>query len=262
MVLFSHGFAGYPEQSADLVTHLASWGFVVVAPTHVERSLDGLLGTAATGIAKREDPEVLMASLDAAEADATVGPLIDDEHVAVAGHSAGASAAYLAAATDPRVDALVAYALGDGSQGPGQPAPKLPVPKVPSLVMVGTDDGIIPASTTQAVFEKMAPPKHLLELGKAGHLAFTDICLTGKDQGGLTGLVAKAGLDLPKELLKLGSDGCQAGALDPKAGFGPIDHFTVAFLRHTFGIDPKPVGFDQTTADQFLGVDATFSGEG
>ena len=35
VVLFSHGFAGFPEQSADLVTHLASWGFVVVAPDHV-----------------------------------------------------------------------------------------------------------------------------------------------------------------------------------------------------------------------------------
>ena len=47
LVIFSHGFAGYPEQSVSLTTHLASWGFVVAAPDHVERSLDGLLGTAA-----------------------------------------------------------------------------------------------------------------------------------------------------------------------------------------------------------------------
>ena len=34
LVIFSHGFAGYPEQSVTLTTHLASWGFVVAAPDH------------------------------------------------------------------------------------------------------------------------------------------------------------------------------------------------------------------------------------
>ncbi|MCB1028061.1 MAG: hypothetical protein KDB24_09890, partial [Microthrixaceae bacterium] len=56
VVLFSHGFAGFPEQSADLVTHLASWGFVVVAPDHVERSLSGQLGTAAQGVEAQDGP--------------------------------------------------------------------------------------------------------------------------------------------------------------------------------------------------------------
>ncbi len=65
VVLFSHGFAGYPEQSVSLTTHLASWGFVVAAPDHVERSLDGLLGSAGAGVARRSDPDVLQATLDA-----------------------------------------------------------------------------------------------------------------------------------------------------------------------------------------------------
>ena len=38
LVVFSHGFAGYPEQSVSLTTHLASWGFVVAAPDHVATS--------------------------------------------------------------------------------------------------------------------------------------------------------------------------------------------------------------------------------
>jgi dienelactone hydrolase len=262
VVLFSHGFAGYPEQSADLVTHLASWGFVVVAPTHVERSLDGLLGTAAQGIEAREDPEVLLASLDAALADDAVGPLIDEEQVAVAGHSAGASAAYLAASADDRVDALVAYSLGDGSRGPTDEAPpERPVPEVPSLTMAGTGDGIIPAETTRAVFDAMVAPKHLLEIEGAGHLAFSDICLIGREQGGLTGLVDQAGLDLPDDLLRLASDGCEEDALDPELAFGLIDHITVAFLRSALGIDPEPVGLDQTAVDQFPDVEATLTSE-
>ena len=62
LVIFSHGFAGYPAQSVTLTTHLASWGFVVAAPDHVERSLDGLLGTAAQGVPKSTDLAVLQAT--------------------------------------------------------------------------------------------------------------------------------------------------------------------------------------------------------
>ncbi len=64
VVIFSHGFAGYPEQSLDITTHLASWGFVVAAPDHVERSLDGILGTAARDVAKSDDVAVLQATLE------------------------------------------------------------------------------------------------------------------------------------------------------------------------------------------------------
>ena len=34
LVLFSHGLGGFATQSSFLTTHLASWGFVVVAPEH------------------------------------------------------------------------------------------------------------------------------------------------------------------------------------------------------------------------------------
>ena len=69
LVVFSHGFAGYPEQSVSLTTHLASWGFVVAAPNHVERSLDGLLGTATKGVPKSTDLAVLQATLGLVEKD-------------------------------------------------------------------------------------------------------------------------------------------------------------------------------------------------
>jgi len=94
VVLFSHGFAGFPEQSASLTTHLASWGYVVAATDHVERSLSGLLGTGAQGVDAAEDDEVLSDLLDlvALQADDPTSPLaglVDLEHVAATGHSAG-----------------------------------------------------------------------------------------------------------------------------------------------------------------------------
>ncbi|MFN8019709.1 MAG: dienelactone hydrolase family protein [Acidimicrobiales bacterium] len=266
VVLFSHGFAGFPEQSADLVTHLASWGFVVVAPDHVERSLSGLLGTAAQGVPKREDTEVLASSLDAAVAeakavDSPLHDLLDLSKVAVTGHSAGAGAAYLLAAKDPRIKAFISYSLGDGRRGPNEAAPKLPIPKVPGMVMLGTEDGIIEPSTTKRVYRNMEPPKYLVQISGAGHLVFSDICLIGKGDGGLLALADQAGIDLPANLKVLASDGCEEDKLDPSKAFGAIDHFSVAFLRYELGIDPEPVGMDQATAASFVPTKVRFSGE-
>ncbi|HYI60381.1 MAG TPA: dienelactone hydrolase family protein [Acidimicrobiales bacterium] len=231
VVLFSHGFAGFPEQSADLVTHLASWGYVVAAPDHVERSLSGLLGTAAQGVPRRDDPEVLAATLDLVLARATVaGPLegmVDGTRVGVAGHSAGASAAYRLAATDERVDAFAAYSVGSGQGDRALPEP----PAVPGLVMVGEDDGIIEPRATRAVFEAMEPPKYMASIADSGHLVFSDLCLIGAEQGGLVGIVERIGLPIPDDLLRLASDGCGEGALPVEEAFPAIDALSVAFFR-------------------------------
>ncbi len=266
VVLFSHGYAGFPEQSADLTSHLTSWGFVVVAPDHVERSLSGLLGTAAAGVDPLEDPVVLSTSLDAAVADADradspLRDLLDLEHVAVVGHSAGARAAYLTAGSDERIDAFIAYSVGltGGPDAPAADPP--PTPDVPGMVMIGDADGIIPADTSREVYAGMAAPKYLVEIADAGHLVFSDLCLIGGEQGGLVALVAEAGLELPESLLRLASDGCEDDALVPTKAFPAINHFSVAFLRYALGIDEEPVGLDVETAEAFSTADVSFESD-
>lgn len=254
VVLFSHGYAGFPEQSADLVTHLASWGFVVVAPDHVERSLSGLLGTASQGVPALKDPEVLSQSLDAAIADSKragspLHGLLDTSEIAVAGHSAGAEAAYAEASSDPRIKAFISYSVGLGGEDGKAAVP--PVPKVPGMVMLGTKDGIIAPAESRKVYDDMRAPKYEVQIQGAGHLVFSDICEIGKDQGGLVALVKEAGLDLPASLLRLASDGCEKGDLDPTRAFAAIDHLSVAFLRYELGIDAKPVGLDPSVTKAF-----------
>lgn len=232
VILFSHGFAGFPEQSAALTTHLASWGYVVAAPDHVERSLSGLLGTAGQGVERQDDPDVLAATLDLVveagdDPDATLAGLVDGARVAVAGHSAGASAAYRLAATDDRISAFAAYSLGGGSAE----VPLPDAPSVPGLVMLGEDDATIEPAATRGTFEGMAPPKYLASVGRSGHLVFSDLCLIGADQGGLVGIVETIGLDIPEDLLRLASDGCGAGALPVEEAFPSIDALSVAFFR-------------------------------
>lgn len=232
-VLFSHGFAGFPEQSADLTTHLASWGYVVAAPDHVERSLSGLLGTAKEGVAEQEDPEVLAATLDlvaaqAEEADSPLADMVDTETVAVAGNSAGARAAYRLASADDRIDAFAAYSVGRGQEGNELPD----APDVPGLVMLGDRDGIIPPDATRDVYDGLSAPRYLAEVPDSGHLVFSDLCLIGADQGGLIGIVDVIGLPIGDDLKALGSDGCDdTDYLNTAEAFPAIDSISVGFLE-------------------------------
>ena len=182
--------------------------------------------------------------------------LLDESKVTVAGHSAGAGAAYREASADPRVKAFIAYSVGNR---PGEKKP--PVPKVPGMVMAGTDDGIIPPAASQEIFDGMNPPKYFVSIDGAGHLVFSDICLIGRDQGGLVGLIGEVGLDLPESMTRLASDGCEDGQLDPAKAFPAIDHLSVAFLRYSLGIDPEPVGLDPAVTKNLTDAKVTLTAD-
>jgi len=244
LVVFSHGFAGYPEQSVTLTTHLASWGFVVAAPDHVERSLDGLLGTAGQGVKKSTDVAVLQSTLDAtvaaSNASGVLHGMVDADRVVAAGHSAGAGAAYAFASADARVKAWISYSVGFG--GEGGPAPS--APKKPGMVMFATHDGIIAPAASIKVYDGMNTPKYLVSVAGAGHLVFSDICLIGRSKGGVVGIAKAIQLPIPPSLLKLGSDGCGSTYPKPETAFPAIDHLSVGFFRWALHIDPEPVGLD------------------
>jgi predicted dienelactone hydrolase len=242
LVVFSHGFAGFPEQSVTLTTHLASWGFVVAAPNHVERSLDGLLGTAGQNVKKSTDVAVLQHTLDAtvaaSNAPGVLHDMVDADQVVAAGHSAGASAAYAFASADARVKAWISYSVGfDRREGPPPSAPHKP-----GMVMFGTNDGILPAAASIKVYNGMNTPKYLVSVARAGHLVFSDICLIGRSRGGLVGIAKAIQLPIPPSLLRLGSDGCTKDHPLPETAFPAIDHLSVGFFRWALHIDPQPVG--------------------
>jgi predicted dienelactone hydrolase len=261
ILIFSHGFAGYPEQSVTLTTHIASWGFVVAAPDHVERSLDGLLGTAATGVKKSTDVAVLQATLDrvvaASNEPGVLHGMVDPDRVVTAGHSAGAGAAYEFASSDPRVKAWISYSVGFG--GELGAAPKAPAKA--GMVMFGTTDGIIPPAQSIKVYNGMNTPKYLVSVGKAGHLVFSDICLIARSKGGVVGIARAIKLPIPPQLLKLGSDGCTSDHPHPETAFPAINQLSVGFFRWALHIDPQPVGLD-TASVAGLGGDVKVTHQG
>lgn len=247
LALYSHGIAAFRSQSSWLTAHLASWGFVVAAPEHVERNLTAFLdGTFAFDDVGSRD---LRAARDLllVESERAGGPLegrVDGTRVVALGHSMGAGAALLLA----EQEGLAGVACWAGG-----PSPQLGVsPTRPLLMAAGTVDTLVPSAAQRTIWEGLTlAPRVFVSLDRAGHLAFTDLCAIGRDLGGLVAMAVSYGVAVPEFLEVLGSDGCQEGALDPWDGWPVVGHYTVAHLRLALGLDPEPTGLDDITAACF-----------
>ena len=282
VVLISHGYAAYPTLYAFLLTHLASWGFVVVAPDHNER---GLLAAVTQCAKVADDAKVLLAARDLAvqksdDPTSVLHGTVDASKVAVVGHSAGASAA-VRTAQDPSVATFVALDGGGvGGSGSGT-TPTTDangciqqttttstaadatttttaidagaLPDKPGMLITGGNDQVIPLARLQPFYDAMHAPKRLVVIDGAGHNSVTDICLIGRDQGGLLAIAAKVGITVPDTVSRLFDDGCdQAGGYPAVQQVWEVPrHFIVAQLRDVFGIDPEPVGLGPAIADAF-----------
>ena len=245
VLLYSHGFAGSPLVSATLQAGIASWGFVVAAPDHIERN------TAALG---RGDPridtardvqtmqETLTSVVAAGEGDGPLTGAVDGERAGSAGHSAGGGAA-LNALRLPAVSATVTWAGVDPTDEP--------LPEEPVLVLGAEADMAISGDNQRAVYEGLPGPKRLVLLqGGSGHATFLDLC-----PGARRAMIASG---QPREevsgIIALAFDGCDADDLDPVLAWEVIQHFTVAHLRDALGVDDVPVGLGDGVLDEFPDV--------
>ena len=202
LVIFSHGFAGYPEQSVTLTTHLASWGFVVAAPDHVERSLDGLLGIAGKGVPKTTDLAVLQADAHAR------GERLERGRPAarLRRTRTGSSPPGTPRARAPRISSRRPIrasrrgsrtAVGFGGQ---------PATGAGRAGQAGHGDARHdrrhhpPGARASRSTRDMHSPKYLVKIANAGHLVFSDICLIGRSKGGVIGIAKAIKLPIPPSL--------------------------------------------------------------
>jgi predicted dienelactone hydrolase len=242
LVLFSHGFGSFRLDASALLAGIASWGFVVAAPQHIERDRAALVGNTVT-----RDPDVdVQVLLDTITlVGDTGGPLdglADTEEVGAVGHSAGGRAV-LTALSEPEIDVAVGWAAA----GRGD----VPVVDKPSMNVAATVDVLVPLTEVEATYDELAPPKRLVVIDGAGHNSFTDICVSVKEGNDLIGLAESIGFPIPENLAAGATDGCEEGSIDTLLGWEVTQHFTVAQLRNALGLDPDPVGLGEGVVDEF-----------
>jgi len=238
IVLFSHGASAFRLQSSHIAEHLASWGIVTASTDHPSRDLTNRLGGTAEGQPPSVDQMRSMRTLlTTLGDDPQLAGVLDNDRVALGGHSAG-GATISEVALDDGILGYVSYASGLRDN----------VPDVPSLFMAGELDMIIEASRTAEAFEVAPSPSWLWAFANTGHLAFSDLCAIGSGDSNLIDLGEQAGLGafLDDGLRRLATDGCDEPNRSVLEVWPGIDQAATGFYRWVFGIDAEPVGLDES----------------
>ena len=170
LVVFAHGWFHSAENYLTMLAHLASHGYVVIG----SRSNNELFADKyATALSWCVD---FLCDQSAINGSRWFG-VIDPERVGMLGHSIGASAAALAAATDVRVRALALL-----SPVETHPSPVSAIEKchVPVLLLASPEDiaqGL--KGVTSPMYDAVAPPKQLHLLHNGSSQFFPDGMLLG-----------------------------------------------------------------------------------
>lgn len=186
VLVFSHGLASSPIQSTFLTAQLASFGFVVAAPTHPGTAYDDCFGCYSPaqqqellrdGAINRPDDASftldMLAHLNADPASLLYGAA-DTNHAGILGHSWGGYTAVMAVAGDHRFRAALAMApVVNGTLEATARTVHTPV-----LIMGGRLDDIVPFAPQQSLLWDLprGTPHYLLTFPEGGHTAYSEIC--------------------------------------------------------------------------------------
>ena len=182
VVVFSHCHACTRYSSFTIAEHLASWGFVVIAPDHEGNTLFDEL----RGDGEEVSPaflEVRLADMkfmiDQITANSVPPPLIgklDPDRIGVMGHSFGSVTAGYTAQEDDRVKSAVGIAAP--MENPLLPGVKMTDINVPVLTFLATEDNSITNLGNKFLrdnYDDANAPAWLVEVEDAGHWTFSDL---------------------------------------------------------------------------------------
>ena len=253
IVLFSHGFGASRLYYSNLLTGIASWGFVVVSADYLERGLLAQATHPDVPSTPARDLETMFSSLTATEAasasrTSSLYGVADSHKIAAVGHSAGGQTAF-DALKDDRVDVAVGWA----PVGPtGTPSKK------PSMIIGALGDIALTPATLTHEFKSFRGPTNFVEISGEGHDTYTDICTSIRSGvGGLVGFAESVHFISP-QLAKLANSGCAATDLAPQRFWPIVQYYTVAELRNGLGIDRSGAGLAPASAGQFKGFVITY----
>jgi len=238
LVVYSHGSGGQRYVSAYLTEALAARGFVVVAADHTgNTAVDEFTKT--TYSRKKMVPlrpidiraeidAMAAASADPASPFATA---IDTSRVGLVGHSAGGTGVLLTAsghdgvAADPRVSAVV----GIGTWVDPVSNAELARITTPVMLISGTFDTTTPIRTqTQRAWKRVpGNPLYRIDLRRAGHQSFSDVCFYSE--------LVDATPNLPAPLVKAiksrTDEACKPKFLPITTAHTLIDRYAIGFFE-------------------------------
>jgi dienelactone hydrolase len=164
-VIFGHGYLAGAGRYDSLCRRLASHGFCVLVPASPDPGLLSSLAPAA---------DDMQAAIDFLDSLARMPEIhLDPHRLALAGHSMGGGAAFLAAQRDKTGDVKTAIGLAPYRISPHVHPESL---HVPTLVIAGTNDRSAPAAIVRREFFEPSPaPSYYALIRAGGHNGFLDL---------------------------------------------------------------------------------------
>jgi dienelactone hydrolase len=228
VVVFVHGTAAFRHQSLPIVAHWASRGFVVIAVDHPGLKLGDILAPFCQQSAGQQhlsaDIDAELAAVGAPAGDlAFLADHVDATRLAIAGHSAGASAA-AAASTKPDVRVVLSFAGNKETTA----SPTL----ASSLFMGGDIDSVVGYNQVKMAWMKSPTPRRLIDIANAEHLVFSDLCQikngAGQDLLQVANAKGVCGANLAGALFK-----CDPSFISGPDGWDVVDYASSIVLEDT-----------------------------
>jgi len=178
VLVFSHGACATPDDYTWLIAHLASYGWLVVAPQHAHSYLTPDKGCAsdnAKAWSVQLRPGEMRAALDAVlalnrKAGSLLEEHIDEDHIAAAGHSLGGQTVFQLTGLDSRIDSVIAMS-------PVIPPNKvLDVTFLPTLIEGGGLDTVLNPGAFASGYERLPGPRYYLLLPSGNHSSWGNVC--------------------------------------------------------------------------------------
>ena len=178
-IAFGHGFLQGVSKYYSTMSHLATWGFIVIAPTS-----QGGFSPDHSAFADDLNAALTWAVAQDTSTGSRFAGHVRTDKLGLSGHSMGGGASILAAARNPRVTAVANLAAAETNPSAKAAAATL---TVPVRLIAGDRDGIAGVADHQRPIYAAAPPAKQLRIIKGGfHCGFMDSGSFFCDSGAIT----------------------------------------------------------------------------
>ncbi|MEU7903551.1 chlorophyllase/cutinase-like alpha/beta fold protein [Actinoplanes sp. NPDC049118] len=167
VVAFGHGFLQGVGKYTSTLTHLASWGYVVAAPT----SQGGLSPNHSAFADDLNATLTWFVAQDTTSGSRFAGH-IDPAALGLSGHSMGAGASILAAARNPGARSVANLSAAETNPSAATAAATV---RIPAMLVSGERDTIAPPADHQVpIYQAKPAPKQLRTVVGGNHCGFMD----------------------------------------------------------------------------------------